>query len=183
MISLRDVMPEDKDMIRNWRNLPEVRQYMYTDHIISPEEHGRWFQGIFGDPKRRFWIVQSDDKPVGLVSLHDIDEHNKRCYGAIYIAKPGERAKGAGTFASHSVMRYAFDELSLNKLCCETLAFNDRVIEMYKSLGLVQEGLYRRHVRKGDQFVDVVALAILREEWEVQKPEIEARLRTKGLIP
>lgn len=183
MIALRDVRPEDKDMIRNWRNLPEVRQYMYTDHIITPEEHERWFQGIFGDPTRRYWIIVLDGEDVGLVNLYNIDRRNLRCYWAFYVASPSTRGKGVGSFVEYSVLRYVFDDLLFNKLCCEVLVSNQPVIDMHKNFGFVQEGYYRQHIRKGDTFVDVVALAMLRTEWEAKKPEIETRLRQKGLIP
>lgn len=182
MISLRDVTPEDKDMIRNWRNLPEVRKYMYTDHEISPEEHERWFQGIASDPTRRYWIIVLDDEDVGLVSLYDIDARNMHCYWGWYVAKPVARGRGIGTFVEYSMLRHVFDDMCFQKLCSEVLASNRQVIDMHETLGFAQEGLYRRHVRKGGEFVDVVALAMLREEWEARKPEIEERLRSKGLI-
>ncbi len=183
MISLRDVRPEDKDMIRDWRNLPEVRQYMYTDHIITPEEHEKWFQGIFGDPTRRYWVIVLDGEDVGLVNLYGIDHRNKRCSWAFYVASPSTRGKGVGSFVEYSTLRYVFDELGFNKLCCEVLVTNPPVINMHKSFGFVQEGYYRQHILKGGDFVDVVALAMLKEEWDARKPKIEERLRNKGLIP
>lgn len=183
MISLRDVQPEDKDMIRNWRNLPEVRKYMYTDHEISPEEHERWFQGIAGDPTRKYWIIVLDDEDVGLVNLYDIDPRNKRCYWAFYVASPSTRGRGVGSFVEYSTLHYVFDELRFNKLCCEVLTSNQPVIDMHRSFGFVQEGFYRRHICKGGRFVDVVALAMLTEEWAANRQGIEVRLRSKGLIP
>ncbi len=38
MTSFRDLIPADKETIRSWRNLPEIRKYMYTDHVIAPED-------------------------------------------------------------------------------------------------------------------------------------------------
>lgn len=182
MIVLRDVRPEDKEMIRNWRNLPEVAKHMYTDYYITPEKHDKWFQGIFNDPARRYWIITCDQEDVGLVNLYNIDHKNKRCYWAFYIASPNVRGKGVGGFVEYSILRYVFDELNFNKLCCEVLAFNQLVIEMHKSFNFVQEGYFRQHVIKGDQPMDVVSLAMLREEWESKTPEIEERLRKKRLL-
>ena len=39
MIKLRELTEADKDMMRNWRNLPEVSKYMYTDQYITLEAH------------------------------------------------------------------------------------------------------------------------------------------------
>lgn len=182
MIYLRDIHFEDKEMIRVWRNMPEVSKFMYTDHYITPEEHERWFQRITTDPTCRYWIIVCDEVDVGLVNIYNLDHRNQRCYWAFYIADPRARGKGVGSFVEYSVLRYVFDHLGLNKLCCEVLSFNQGVIDMHKRFGFQEEGLFREHIFKGGTYYDVVALAILRKEWEALKPEIEERLRRKGLI-
>lgn len=182
MISLRDVRAEDKEMIRRWRNLPDIRKYMYTDHEISPEEHAAWFAGLEGDETRRYWVITLDGEDVGLLYLYDIDRRNKRCYWGFYVASPSTRGRGVGSFVEYFTLRHVFDELGFHKLCCEVLTSNPPVIAMHKSFGFAQEGFYRQHIYKGGEFVDVVALAMLKEEWEANKPEIEARLREKGLL-
>ena len=53
---------------------------------------------------------------------------------------------------------------------------------MHKSFGFQEEGLYRQHRLKNCQFVDVVALAMLRSEWDEKKPYIEKKLKTKGIL-
>jgi UDP-4-amino-4,6-dideoxy-N-acetyl-beta-L-altrosamine N-acetyltransferase len=182
MIRMRDVQSEDKEMIRQWRNKPEVAEYMYTDHYITHEEHDRWFERISDDASCRYWIIVCDDIDVGLVNLYDVDEKNQRCYWAFYVADPSARGKGVGSFVEHFVLSYVFEELGLNKLCCEVLGFNEPVVNMHKGFGFQQEGLFRDHIIKGGKPYDVVALAMLRGDWESNKPAIEERLRKKGLI-
>lgn len=177
MIALRDVRLEDKEVIRNWRNLPKIAKYMYTNHYINPDEHEKWFQGIFNDPTRRYWIITYGQEDVGLVNLYNIDNKNKRCYWAFYVVSPNVRGKGVGGFVEYSILQYVFEELNFNRLCCEVLASNQPVIKAHESFGFTQEGYFRQHVIKGSQPVDAVSLAILREEWELKKPKIEQRLR------
>lgn len=179
---LRDVRAEDKEMIRQWRNSPEVARYMYTDHYISEEEHERWFQNALKDPKRKYWIIIYERKAMGLVNLYDIDAKNKRCFWGLYISSEDVRSRGMGGFIEYQVMKYVFDDLEFNKLCCEALAGNTRAINFYKSFGFAEEGIYRRHILKSGEFVDVVALAILRSEWKKEKPEIEKKLMMKGVL-
>ena len=182
MHTLRGVRPEDKDMIRQWRNLSEVARYMYTDHHITPEEHERWFQRILRDPTCRYWIIVCDRQDVGLVNIYDLDQRNKRCYWAFYIASPDVRGKGVGSFVEYSILRYVFDEIGLNKLCCEVLAFNEVVTNMHKRFGFKQEGRFREHVVKNGVPTDIVCLAMLRREWESLRPDFESRLQKKGLL-
>jgi len=182
MITLRDIHPEDKEKIHRWRNLPEVAKYMYTDHLITPEEHEIWFQRILQNPTCRYWIIVCDGQDVGVVNLYDINVRNKRCYWAFYVASPDVRGKGVGSFVEYSVLHYVFDELGLNKLCCEVLSFNEAVTNMHKSFGFKQEGLFRQHVIKGETPADIVCLAMLHQDWESLKTDTENRLRQKGLL-
>jgi len=119
---------------------------------------------------------------IGLVNLYDIDERNKRCFWGLYISSEHVRSKGIGGFVEYQVMKYVFDDLEYNKLCCEVLSINTRAMKFYKSFGFREEGIYRQHIFKNGEYVDVVALAILRTEWYKKKPEIEKRLKTRGII-
>jgi len=165
-----------------WRNLPDVSKYMFTDHAISAEEHAAWFQRVTNDSSYKYWIIVCDGEDVGSIWLNDIDRRNLRCYWGFYIADPALRGKGAGSVAWHSVLNYVFEELRLNKLCGEVLAFNQVAANLHEHFGFVQEGCFRSHVCKGGTMQDVVCFGILRPEWEQRRPHIESRLRAKGLI-
>lgn len=182
MVTLRELLRADSDMLLEWRNLPAVAQYMYTDHIITPDEHRKWFAAIHGDVCRKYWIVVLDGSDVGLANLYAIDRHHRRAYWAFYLADPAVRGRGVGSAVEYKVLRYVFDELGLNRLCCEVLSVNEPVIQMHKSFGFKQEGYYRQHVIKNNTPLDVVVLALLNEEWQAQRPSIEKRLRSRNLI-
>lgn len=182
MIKLRDVRETDREQLMVWRNLPEVSAYMYTDHQISAEEHNAWFDQAMKDPTRRYWIIVCDGEDVGLANAIDIDEKNSRCYWAFYISSPNVRGKGVGSFVEYSVLKYVFEELKLNKLCCEVLGFNEAVVNMHQRFGFKQEGILREHITKRDGKHDVVCLGMLRDEWDEVKLGIEDRLTEKGLL-
>jgi UDP-4-amino-4,6-dideoxy-N-acetyl-beta-L-altrosamine N-acetyltransferase len=181
MISFRDLTAADKEKIRSWRNLPEIRKYMYTDHVIGVEEHEAWFNRTIHDDASKYWIIVCDGEDVGLVNLYGIDRRNQRCYWAFYVVSPNVRGKGVGTAAEYFVLQTVFDELKLNKLCCEVLDFNQGVVRMHKSFGFVQEGLFRKHVMKGGEAHDVVCLSLLKQEWEASREALLNKLKDKGL--
>lgn len=182
MISLRDVRPEDREMIREWRNLPKVSDYMYTDHVISVEEHTAWFARILNDPSCKYWIIVCDGEEVGLVNLYNINHTHGRCYWAFYVVSPNVRGKGVGSFAEYQVLTYVFEEIKLQKLCCEVLSFNQGVIEMHRRFGFVEEGVFRKHIMKKGVLHDIVCLAILKDEWDALRPKMELKLRDKGIL-
>ncbi len=175
--------PDDRDTVRDWRNLPTVARYMYTDRKIPAEEHALWFDRVVDDPTCTYWIITCDDADVGLACITGIDRTHSRCSWAFYIASTDLRGRGVGSVVEHTVLSHVFDTLGLEKLCCEVLDSNAPVIEMHKRFGFVEEGRMRRHIRKGDTWLDVVALAMLRDEWLAVKPGIEEKLAAKGLLP
>jgi UDP-4-amino-4,6-dideoxy-N-acetyl-beta-L-altrosamine N-acetyltransferase len=82
VVELRPIATGDAERLFEWRNLPEVRRYMFTDRPIPREEHDRWFKSVLVDASRRDWIIQADGVPAGLISLTSIDEHNGVAPGA-----------------------------------------------------------------------------------------------------
>ena len=183
MITLRPVKSEDAEMLRAWRNLPQISKNMYTDHYITPEEHAAWFRNALADSTRRYWIICCDDKDVGLVNLYAMDSANRRCHWAFYVADPYARGKGVGSAVELEILHYVFEKLEFNKLCCEVLATNRGVVRMHQRFGFQQEGLFRRHIRKGEGFVDVVCMAILKEDWERQRAKLETRAEGMTISP
>jgi UDP-4-amino-4,6-dideoxy-N-acetyl-beta-L-altrosamine N-acetyltransferase len=182
-VDLRPVEPSDKDRILAWRNSPEVRAYMYTDHVISPDEHARWFAGIEGDPTRQYWIIAMDAAPVGLANLYDIDRRNRRSAWAYYLADPAVRGLGLGSYVEYWVLEYVFEALKLAKLWCEVLASNEPVWKLHETFGFTVEARFRGHVIKNGERVDVLGLGILAEDWNERRPAMAQRLKLRGFEP
>jgi UDP-4-amino-4,6-dideoxy-N-acetyl-beta-L-altrosamine N-acetyltransferase len=182
-VDLRPVAADDRDRILAWRNSPDVRAYMYTDHVIAPDEHARWFAGIPGDPARAYWVIEMDGKPVGLANLYDIDRRNQRCSWAYYLADPSVRGQGVGSFVEYWVLEYVFAGLKLAKLWCEVLASNEAVWKLHEAFGFTVEARFRGHVIKDGRRADVLGLGILAADWRERRPTMAERLTLRGYEP
>ncbi|WP_297510136.1 UDP-4-amino-4,6-dideoxy-N-acetyl-beta-L-altrosamine N-acetyltransferase [uncultured Caulobacter sp.] len=179
-VSLRDVAEADRDQLLTWRNSPEVSAYMYSDHPISREEHDRWFDALPLRRDRRYWIIEVDGERVGLVNLTDIDHTHGRCAWAYYLASPKVRGLGVGSYVEFWAIEHVFGALGLNKLWCEVLLSNEAVWKLHETHGFQREALFREHVVKNGQRVDVVGLGLLARDWADKRAEMAARLRGKG---
>jgi UDP-4-amino-4,6-dideoxy-N-acetyl-beta-L-altrosamine N-acetyltransferase len=179
-VSLREVGPEDGQRLLDWRNRPEVSAYMYTDHLISPDEHARWFAGALAAADRRYWIIELDGEPVGLANLAGIDAARRRCEWAYYLAEPKTRGRGVGAVVEFMVIDHVFRDLGLNKLWCEVLIDNEAVWKLHESFGFTREALYRDHVWKAGRFQDVVGLGLLETDWASVRGVCADRLRQRG---
>lgn len=182
-VTLRDLTPDDSALIHGWRNGEAVRAFMYTDHLISAEEHARWFAGIAGDDRRRYWIIEADGKPVGLANLYDIDRRHGRCAWAYYLADPSVRGAGVGSYVEFWMIEQVFGPQGLTKLWCEVLETNEAVWRLHEKHGFVREARFRRHVVKDGQAIDVLGLGLLHEEWATRREAMAARLVEKGFTP
>jgi UDP-4-amino-4,6-dideoxy-N-acetyl-beta-L-altrosamine N-acetyltransferase len=181
-VALRDIRFEDEEMIRTWRNSPEVASYMYKDHFISSEEHGRWVRDALKNRNLRYWIIVFEKEAVGLANLYNLDPTNRKAYWSFYLGSASVRGKGVGSVVEYLILCHVFDELGFHRLCCEVLASNLPVIEMHKSFGFVQEGYFRQHVIKGGRPQDAVLLAMVREDWERKRTKIEDRMKNRGYL-
>ena len=179
-IKMRGIEAEDGVRLLTWRNLPEVAQWMYSDHAIVPAEHEAWLARIQSDPSCIYWIIEREGEPVGLANLVDISRANRKASWAYYLASSSVRGQGIGAWVEVFVIDHAFQTLGLNKLCCEVLIENEAVWRMHESFGFQREALYRAHVWKAGQPRDVVGLGLLAEDWAVVRPASVARLQARG---
>jgi len=164
-VSLRRLGLDDVTRLLAWRNLPAVAAAMYTDHPISEAEHARWFARAMSDETMRYWIIELDGDPVGLAGLYDISMRQQRAYVALYLGDERVRGRGVGSAADMLLIRYAFEELGLDKLCAEVIATNEPGVEVHRHHGFKIDGVLRGHVIKAGRRVDVVTLSLLRDEW------------------
>jgi UDP-4-amino-4,6-dideoxy-N-acetyl-beta-L-altrosamine N-acetyltransferase len=166
-ISLRLLTLDDIELVRNWRNSPDVSAYMYNEMYITAEQQLKWFEKISNDETSIYWIIEYEGKKLGLASLTGIDQTLSSCYWAFYLGDLSVRGGGIGAKIEYNVLEYVFNELKLNKLRCEVFVTNDKVIKMHEKFGFRREAFYREHCIKNDQKLDVVGLAILRSEWTI----------------
>lgn len=179
-IQLKPLEESDLEMVRLWRNSPEVAQYMYSDNEITPEQQSAWFQKIKDDSTSIYWIIKYDEKPLGLASLTGISQLFKSCYWAFYLGDTTVRGGGIGSKIEYNVLEHVFNELKLNKLRCEVFTFNDKVISMHEKFGFRREAYYRQHVKKNGKWQDVVGLALLNEDWDIYRESLRKKIYREG---
>jgi UDP-4-amino-4,6-dideoxy-N-acetyl-beta-L-altrosamine N-acetyltransferase len=152
----------DLPVVLSWRNHPEIRRFMYTQHEISQEEHLRWFAEASGAADRRLFIFEVDESPLGFVSLSVARDRQSAKWG-FYVA-PGA-PKGSGRSLGQAAVYHAFSTLRLHKLCGEALSHNERSIRLHRHLGFKEEGILREQHFDGDAYRDIICFGLLSREW------------------
>ncbi len=168
-VLLRAVEEEDIEMLRVLTNDPEYESMIVGWAFpVSKKDQAEWFANIKNDLSRlRYTIVTEEDGPVGMIGLRDIDWKNGVASGlGMRIAKKEIRTRGLATDAWMTLMRYAFNELRLNRINGSALAYNKISLHVCEKVGFKVEGVQRQAVYKNGEYVDRVMLGCLRSDYE-----------------
>ena len=121
-------------MLLSWRNSPEVRKFMFTSQIITPEEHAEWFRKLQHNPDKHCYIhLNQHEVEDGFVAFTRM-ESEKSCASWGFYLSP-DAAPGSGTPLGNAALTKAFGELQLTKLIAQVLVNNPRSIRFHEKMG------------------------------------------------
>ena len=149
-------------MVLSWRNHPDVRRYMFTQHEISPLEHSQWFKKASQDSTLRLLIVQEHDSPLGYVQFSGVEPGGISYWG--FYARPNA-PKGTGRKLGAAALEHAFGLLQLHKVCGQAIASNHASIRFHESLGFTRDEQLRGYKRVGTHCHSLIGFGLLDKEW------------------
>ncbi|MFX4261972.1 UDP-4-amino-4,6-dideoxy-N-acetyl-beta-L-altrosamine N-acetyltransferase [Pelotomaculum propionicicum] len=170
--SLRSLVEADLAKVLVWRNSERIRASMYTDRIITMDEHRQWFKKTSKDENTICMIFQYQENPSGLVNFTQIDKCNSRCHWGFYLGET-DVPRGSGMAMGYLALEYIFEVIGIHKLYGEALAFNLQSIKYHKKLGFVEEGRFVEHIFKNGRYEDIISMAILNKNWLKLKSRLE----------
>lgn len=163
---LRPMGYPDLGHVLAWRNHPEVRLSMYTQHEITLEEHLRWFERALQDPNRHLLIFELHQQPMGFVNFNAAGNGGIADWG-FYLAPSSP--KGIGQQLGRAALYHAFSQLKFHKVCGQVLAYNQRSREFHIALGFIEEGCLRDQHFDGERYHHVNCFGILSNQWHHNK--------------
>lgn len=100
---------------------------------------------------------------IGSIGLTITPEHNHAELG-YWVGKP-YWGKGYATEAARKVVEYGFEELKLNRIHAHHFERNQASGRVMKRAGLTREGLFRKHIKKWDNYENIVSYGICRSDY------------------
>jgi len=175
-VVLRPLTVADAEITHRWRHAAKALHLNRSAATV--EDQARW---IAGRPANEFnYIIEmADGAPIGMLSLVTIDLANRRAESARFLIGEEEAVRGAPAAVEAMKLLYelAFDRLGLERVYGVIEERNHRMIKWQKYLGMVEEGRLREHMRMDGEFVDVVSLSLLADEYRAT-----ALPRMRGLM-
>ena len=163
MIRFREVLPSDAEMLLGWRTLPRVASQMATTVSFNLEDQRQWLLACYDRPDYYHWVIQSQDRPVGLINLTNFSPATGETAWGFYIGD--DTALGLGAFVPPYFYNFIFQQLGLQRVRAEVLQGNDAVIKLHSLHG------YQRHP-EGDRTVEkdgapqrLLAMVLESQDW------------------
>src|SRR5690554_2140997 len=160
---VRKMVETDLALVLSWRNHPDVRKHMYTQHEITLIEHTSWFKSVLYDDGRHLLIYEQNNEPLGFININEINKGRTADWG-FYLSP--DAPKGTGVSLGKTALNYAFTNASLHKVCGQVLGFNEGSINFHLKLGFKQEGTLRQQYFDGQAYHDIVCFGLLASEWQ-----------------
>ncbi len=160
LLNFINLKEKELETIRNWRNHPNVRKWMYSQHEISKEEHRKFVESLKKSTQSVYWMIRMADKHVGVLYLNRVNFEQRHAYFGIY-ANPFNKIPGAGSVLCKLAIKLVFKILSFHTLKLEVMEDNEKAINLYKKFGFREEGRLREFVRRGGKWIDVVIMGMV----------------------
>ena len=160
---VRRLSIHDLSMILEWRNHPDVRRFMFTQHIIEQVEHQKWFLRAETNSNLHMLLVEDAGVPLGFVQFNPVESGGISDWG--FYARPGA-PKGTGVRLGRAALDYAFGLHGLHKVCGQAINTNAASIAMHGKLGFRQEGILREQHSVHGEYHSVVCFGLLASEWQ-----------------
>ena len=112
-----------------------------------------------------FAVVRKvDSELLGAISLGIVPEY-KRAELAYWMGKP-YWGHGYTTEAASKLLKFGFEELDLNRIYAYAFSTNPASSMVMQKIGMAYEGTLVQHVRKWDEYYDLVAYGIVRQTYQ-----------------
>jgi RimJ/RimL family protein N-acetyltransferase len=166
-IALAPLDNDDLPSLMSWINDREQVLFNAPYKPVHESQHKAWFESI----QQRNDIVifgirlLRDNQLIGSCQLHSIDHVHRSAELQIRIGDTLQRGQGYGVEAVRLLLDFAFKDLNLHRVYLHVFSSNTAAIRVYEKVGFVREGLLRKAAHINGEYVDVVVMGILREEY------------------
>ncbi|HOK09468.1 MAG TPA: GNAT family protein [Candidatus Hydrogenedens sp.] len=163
---------EDLDLLVRWMEDEDFQYFLYGDPARSPRLIRDQIVGYLSKtagspiPGSVYFIVDSPNGPIGMISLQNISWRNRSCNLDVYIS-PQHRGHLSTGINVYRALEYAFDELNMHRVSAIIYAFNQPSWRLLEFLGAKREVTLKDHILRNGIWHDVFVYGLLKQEFNV----------------
>ncbi|WP_462351380.1 GNAT family N-acetyltransferase [Fusobacterium varium] len=159
---LKSTLKEQKE-IREWRNDPKVRKFMYNSEIITEEQHLKWIDSLKKSENIDVFFIIYAEQKIGIVSVKKIS--TKIYNWGIYLNNSLEKGKGIGREIGEKFLKFLFtnyEELEI----IEYDVISENLISLNLALGLgMKKYKEEKNLTINNKKMNVTHLKITKQDW------------------
>ena len=142
-VVLKPVTIDDLELLREWRNRPDIRQCMFEQNEISSVQQRHWFSKVSVDKTQLQFVICYKEKRIGACNLKSSNSVAiDACISAesgMYIADNKYRGTILAFFAALALNEFAFLSLSLRAIVAKVKSSNVGALRFNEQLGYVTD--------------------------------------------
>ena len=165
-IELRQVSQDDLDLVRQWRNDPNVAQFMLSQQTISQEQQQAWYNKICSDPSQAHYMICYKSQRIGVINIRACYQHedlaNARAIEpGLYIGFEKYRNNLLAFAPTLLINDYCFDTLQVSTLKAVVKSDNQAALNYNLKMGykidkkheLVEISLTKNNYEQGSKLL------------------------------
>jgi len=135
---LRPWREDDAEELHKYASDPDVGPSAGWPPHTCVENSREIIRTVLSAPETYAVCLKTDDKPIGSIGLHrhDLAEQNDEYELGYWIGKP-YWGQGLIPEASREILRYAFEDLKMNRIWCGYYDGNEKSRRVQQKLGFV----------------------------------------------
>lgn len=145
----------------NWLNDHEVYRYLETGGNYTIEMLNDYLEDVV-KKDIYFWGIhlKSNDLHIGNIKIDPINKRHGLAEYGIMMGRKSEWGQGYSKEATIAVINFCFNDLNIRKLTLGVVADNQAAFALYKKLGFVIEGEYKKHGLYEGKYCDIIRMAL-----------------------
>ena len=149
----------------SWLNDPEVNKYLEVKKENTMNELIAYVEDMV-KARIHFWgiVIRENNKHIGNIKIDPINTKHLYAEYGIMMGDKEEWGKGYAKEASKAIVDFCFESLKLRKVNLGVVKENEAAVNLYKKLGFIVEGEFKKHVLVENKPKDIIRMAIFNPE-------------------
>jgi len=139
-IELNRITKGDLELLKKWRNDPEILKFNTQYFLLNMEHQKKWFDEINDEgSQNKMFVFKYRNKTVGVGGLIHLDKQNKNADVAIILGESKIHGKGLGKKALQLLVDYGFNKMKLHRIGAEIFEYNKISLKLFEKLNFKKE--------------------------------------------
>ena len=192
---VRQATQADSQMIWQWRNHIDVRQWMFGQDEIALADHEKWYRKQLDHANVHLLIFETDGskggEPMGLVNVtqitadkyqtlqlanthtpnpnasnpNSLSANEKTASWGFYLSPNSPKGQGFGFALGVLAIARIFNTTAIGKITAQVLAYNTASLALHRKLGFSETGVLQQHFGVGEKVYDVVEFELKSQDF------------------